>query len=328
MTAEQFIDAVWQLTGSAPPRIDAPVLRGKPVPGETATASIAAKWIWSRADTSAAPAGETVVFRTKFDLKEAPVQAHAAATCDNSFTLFVNGKQVAAGDNWGVPEAILLTSHLKKGANELIVEAKNAGNAPNPAGFLFEARLRNDDGSMQTIASDANWEWTAQKVNKNGKFAKDPTDWAPASIVKNAAVWAGVNDELTAILTRGESASRQMVRASLVKSDFLMRTLGRPNRDQIVTVRPTELSTLEAIDLANGETLAGFLDRGAKELAAKSWASPDDFTRWLFRFALSRNPTDAERSTLRETLGDRVTEQGVDDALWAVIMLPEFQLVR
>ena len=41
-------------------------------------------------------------------------------------------------------------------------------------------------------------------------------------------------------------------RASLVKSDLLQRSLGRPNREQIVSMRPNELSTLEAIDLANG----------------------------------------------------------------------------
>ena len=55
-----------------------------------------------------------------------------------------------------------------------------------------------------------------------------------------------------------------MVRASLVKSDALMRALGRPNRDQIVSMRPSDLTTLEAIDLANGETLATAIERGAR----------------------------------------------------------------
>jgi hypothetical protein len=31
---------------------------------------------------------------------------------------------------------------------------------------------------------------------------------------------------------------------------------------------------------------------------------------------------------LLEALGDKLAEQGLEDALWAVIMLPEFQLVR
>ena len=46
-----------------------------------------------------------------------------------------------------------------------------------------------------------------------------------------------------------------MVRAALLKSNDLMRALGRPNRDQIVSMRPSDLTTLEAISLANGETI-------------------------------------------------------------------------
>jgi hypothetical protein len=119
-----------------------------------------------------------------------------------------------------------------------------------------------------------------------------------------------------------------MVRASLVKSDFLMRTLGRPNRDQIVTVRPSELTTLEAIDLANGQILADTLKRGAEKLLAGNWQSPEAFVRWLYGFALSREPAAGELAILKETLGAQLTTQGIEDALWTVIMLPEFQLVR
>ena len=34
-TAEQFVDTVWQLTGAAPQKIDAPVVRGKAQPSAT-----------------------------------------------------------------------------------------------------------------------------------------------------------------------------------------------------------------------------------------------------------------------------------------------------
>ena len=112
------------------------------------------------------------------------------------------------------------------------------------------------------------------------------------------------------------------------KSAFLMRALGRPHREQIVSVRPAELSTLEAIDLNNGQLLATRLEQGAARLAAKSWASSDEFTQWLYHFALARGPTDAERSLAREALGAQPTAQGIQDLLWAVLMLPEFQLVR
>jgi hypothetical protein len=53
---------------------------------------------------------------------------------------------------------------------------------------------------------------------------------------------------------------RQFVRAALVKSDALMRSLGRPNREQVVTTRPDQLTTLQALDLSNGQPLTDLLD--------------------------------------------------------------------
>ncbi len=119
-----------------------------------------------------------------------------------------------------------------------------------------------------------------------------------------------------------------MVRASLLKSDFLMRSLGRPNRDQIVSVRPSELTTLTAIDLSNGQALADYLARGAQNLRKREWQSPEQFVSWLFRFALSREPSEGEMNILKQAVGDDLSAQGVEDVLWTVIMLPEFQLVR
>ncbi len=40
LTAEQFVDCVWQLTDSAPTRFDAPVLRGKPAAGPAQAQSL------------------------------------------------------------------------------------------------------------------------------------------------------------------------------------------------------------------------------------------------------------------------------------------------
>jgi hypothetical protein len=116
-----------------------------------------------------------------------------------------------------------------------------------------------------------------------------------------------------------------MIRASLMKSDFLMRTLGRPNRDQIVTERPNELSTLEAIDLANGSLLAEKIAAGAKRLLE---APKADLVAELYRHALTRNPSEAEQALAKEILGEKPTQQGIEDLIWSLCMLPEFQVVR
>jgi mono/diheme cytochrome c family protein len=50
------------------------------------------------------------------------------------------------------------------------------------------------------------------------------------------------------------------------RSTSLSRALGRPIRDQVYTTRPSESSTLQALELVNGETLALALRRGAQRL--------------------------------------------------------------
>jgi hypothetical protein len=122
---------------------------------------------------------------------------------------------------------------------------------------------------------------------------------------------------------------RRFVRATLVDCDDLMRSLGRPNREQVVTTRPEQLTTLQALDLANGQTLTSTLARGAANiLKANPKAPPDELVAWVFVRALSRKPTSAELSAARALLGEKPTPDSVADLLWAVVMLPEFQHVR
>jgi hypothetical protein len=122
---------------------------------------------------------------------------------------------------------------------------------------------------------------------------------------------------------------RRFVRSTLVNCDALMRSLGRPNREQVVTVRPEQLTTLQALDLANGQILTTTLERGAANiLKANPNATAEALAEWVFVRALSRKPTDGERSAARGLIGEKPSASGVADLLWAVVMLPEFQLVR
>jgi mono/diheme cytochrome c family protein len=122
---------------------------------------------------------------------------------------------------------------------------------------------------------------------------------------------------------------RRFVRATLVHCDDLMRSLGRPNREQVVTTRPDQLTTLQALDLANGQTLTTALTLGAANiLKGQPKATPDQLTEGVFTRALSRKPNANELATARELLGDKPTADNLADLLWAVVMLPEFQLIR
>jgi len=96
-----------------------------------------------------------------------------------------------------------------------------------------------------------------------------------------------------------------------------------------VTTRPEELSTLEALDLTNGEDLAELLNRGAKNIrsAHPNWHA-EALAQWLYRSALCREPTSAEVNVARDIVGESAADEQVADLLWSVFMLPEFQMVR
>jgi cytochrome c553 len=127
----------------------------------------------------------------------------------------------------------------------------------------------------------------------------------------------------------GTPKERRFVRATLVDSDPLMRSLGRPNREQVVTVRPEQLSTLQALDLANGQILAATLSQGAANtLKADPKATPEQIAERIFLQALCRKPTAEELVAAKSLIGEKPTAAGVSDLLWAVVMLPEFQLIR
>ncbi len=325
LTAEEFLDALWQITDTAPARYDAPVVRGHLDP----TAKAAAQWVWAPVTNGSLPAaGETVTLRRVFSLPSQPTTAGAAVTVDNSYTLYVNGRKLRSDDNWETVEFIDLSTALHPGINEVVLRAKNGGDAPNPAAAYFEARWRLPDGHTGSIGTDGTWSWTHAKPNDEGRVEDAGADWQPAAVL-DSATWrdrtaAGISTALAQALL----AERPRVRVSLLKSDLLQRTLGRPNREQIVSVRPSDLSTLEAMDLSNGPLLSNRLAEGAKHLAERPWASSDALIDWLYRSALSRSPAKSELELARKALGEKPDAEGIEDLLWVVCLLPEFQMVR
>jgi hypothetical protein len=333
LTAEQFVDAIWQITGAAPAKMDAGVLRGKVDPELAKQIKIQGQWIWghSAKPGSTPPSGETITLRKTIKLDTDPASASAVVTCDNGYTLFVNNRKISAGDDWTKLAAVPLQTALRKGANSILVIATNAGKGPNAAGFFFDARVRDATGKETAISSDASWDWSAQTpATKEGRLGTfEAKDWQPVTVVKALAVWQKTLDtQAPALLAQGAAASDHMIRASLMKSDFLMRTLGRPNRDQIVTARPNDLTTLEAIDLANGSILSNSITRGAQRLLKTQFPSPAALITGLYHQALCREPSTNELATAQSLIGEKPTQQSLEDLLWAVCMLPEFQTVR
>ncbi len=332
MTAEQFVDGVWSLTGAAPQSFDAPIIRGRVEDGESAGMELEAKWIWgaSAAGGKAPDAGEEILLRKTLKLEEEVAQGGAVITCDNEFVLFVNGREVIRSADWTKPVAVALHDRLKKGSNQIVVRARNAGKTPNLAGFFFEARLKMKNGDDVKVASGPDWQWNPRLPNsREGRLGSVKGKWEPVVVLKALSVWTErTKPQSQSLLGQISHGRMPMVRASLMKSDFLMRSLGRPLREQIVTSRPSELSTLEAVDLHNNEVFAEALQQGARSLAAREWEGSPDLARHLFRAALSRPPTASEVNAIRQALGDQPTEEQIEDLLWAIVLKPEFMTVR
>ena len=112
------------------------------------------------------------------------------------------------------------------------------------------------------------------------------------------------------------------IRTAFVQRDSLQAVLGRPTRDQVVTSRPDQLTTLEAINLANGPELAGLIREGATKIGkisdSKSWITQ------TYEASLSRKPTTTEMEVALILLGRDPQPEQIEDILWSIFMLPEF----
>lgn len=342
MTAEQFRDALGALTGVWNSKAASGINVVVPESPEASAFALpdTVKWIWSQPDATAKAPAETIRFWKTVTLTEAPSQAWAVASADNSYTLYVNGNKVASGKSWSEPDFVDLKSHLKKGTNLLAVAAVNhtPANEPppadkpaspadaNPAGFIFFVQVKAGAETFE-IASDKSWTWSRTTNADWAKAGFIDAEAQPAAELgpPSLAPW-----QLAPKLASALAMSRPHtdVRASLVASDPLAAALGRPTREQVASTRQASATTLQALELTNGETLNRLLQRGAEKVLASKPKSNAELVKPLYVKALGRAPTARELQLADELLGAPLQKDHVEDLLWALAMLPEFQLIR
>ncbi len=345
MSAEQFRDALGTLTGIWH---DAPAAAFDLTAGfqgavhDDTLMPRPVHWIWSHPKANERALAQTIYFRKTVTLDAVPATAFAAFSADNTAKLFVNGKEVAKATEWSTPKAADIRAHLKKGENVFAIAAVNntkenkppPANVPpkesdaNAAGLVFYAQLR-DGTRVLDFASDASWVCSTneEKGWETGAFTNIAA-WTPAAELGDLklAPWnvqnfhAKLETALSMVLVHGQT------RASLVAADPLALALGRPPREQVSTTRPSAATTLQALELTNGDTLAKLLKRGAANKAAAR-APASELVTQLFRQALGRQPTTVELKLSKELVGEPVQKEGVEDLLWSLAMLPEFQLI-
>lgn len=102
-------------------------------------------WIWKQGPI----ASEEANFKTTLNLKAKPKKAPLMITCDNSFKLSINGKQVAASKEWKEAVKVDVAKFLHTGENHILVEADNEGSM---AGMIMSLKA-----GKQHIVSDKSW---------------------------------------------------------------------------------------------------------------------------------------------------------------------------
>ena len=333
MSAEQFRDALGELTGVWSGRPAAPPLDftlGRKTPPRKV---FPAKWIWNAAHAEMTAKPGTVYFRKTIKLEKAPARAIAFVTADNSFTLYVNGKESGASEDWTHPSVFDITKNMVQGENTIAVAAVNGGVQPNPAGLFAYFRLQQIEPGKPAktldTGTDSSWSWSAAKVKDWEKPGFAASSSKPAIELGGAAMlpWR-MEPQLKAALADQENpAGFGKVRAVLANADILQVAMGRPNREQTVTARSSVATTLEALELTNGRELAEIIHRGAQNALAENAASTDELISRLYARALGRTPTADELEMAKQVVGRPAEAAGVEDLLWALAMLPEFQLI-
>ena len=339
LAAEQFSDALMSLVGLNYGKTDAKVNRDVALQrGKPERLPLAPKWIWATPNANVKARPAAVVFKRVVTLAVAPTEASLTIAADNTYAVSINGKNAASASKRSSTGADIydVKAHLKAGDNTITVTSQNflpdgtsfiprdAENreeqppppeADNPAGLILYGRVR-AGGEVMDFVSDGSWSATVGKELAASAVELGGVDLTP---------WRLGSYFLELAASHKETLPVQ--RAALVVADPLMTALGRPNREQVVTVRQSMATTLQALELTNGGTLAAFLKRGGESVLKNSPMTTDALVASLYTHAFSRPPTPAERVIGERIVGSPATAEGVQDFLWALAMLPEFQLI-
>lgn len=294
-----------------------------------------ARWIWPNANALNAPGERSVFFRKRLKLDQSASFVVATITADNSFEFYINGRKVAASDTWQNPTQVILQSPLNAGENILAAKVTNGGKGPNAAGFIAELFGADASGHVQwTISSDGTWLGSETESKGWERTDFDSASWTSSIVIGDSTIapWK-ISEQLKTngtLLTREDLvsvANGSRLRAALLPQDQLQAALGRPHREQIVSQRESVATMLQSLELTNGTALDEQIQRGAEHWLREVGSDPSRLIPAIYSVALGRKSTGEEFALASDLLGNFPTKEGLADLLWAVILLPEFQLV-
>ncbi|MDO4551694.1 MAG: glycosyl hydrolase [Planctomycetia bacterium] len=140
-----------------------------------------AQWIWTENNEN------EVFFRKTFTLDSLPQKASFRITADDTYTLFINEKQIGSAENWSKVYAYDILPYLSSGKNIIAVKTKNLS---GPCGWIGE--LRTNQKSF--VVTDKSWKSSGNQKEPSPwtsiKF--DDSQWNPAKEISHFtdSLWA------------------------------------------------------------------------------------------------------------------------------------------
>jgi hypothetical protein len=159
-----------------------------PAPAVAQEGATPPHWIWTA--TPGTPGAETRYFRKAFSVKE-PSRLVLDLTADNAFVLYLDGRKIAAGDDWHVVKSV--EARVATGPHVLAVAATNE--APGPAGLLVRGGIL---PLGQGVPIHTNRTWKAAETVADGlswtALDFDDSSWRPAADLGELGTepWTGV----------------------------------------------------------------------------------------------------------------------------------------
>ncbi len=115
-------------------------------------------------------------------------------------------------------------------------------------------------------------------------------------------------------------------RAAFVANNPFLIALGRPNRENVTTGRETQANLLQALELTNGERFNAMLTRGAIKWQ-KRYPEGETLLSAFYALSLGRKPNGREKAVAKSILGGTPSLEAIQDFFWAVLLLPEIQII-
>ena len=244
----------------------------KRAPTDTSEKAEGHQWIWypEGVPNEVAPAG-TRYFRREFSVPAGRqiTSANFRLTCDNGFTLFVNGREAGHSDSWNQPATFNLKELLASGVNTIAIAATNEGSA---AGLIGKLIIEFADHDSLEVRLDKSWKTFDRELPdwKSGSF--DDRAWPAAKVLgeMGMAPWGVVQ----------WAAKSPAAKGNLPPSVYLRKEFSAPKSIRRAMIYATALGAYE-LHLNGKRVGEDYFNPGWMEFRKRVYYQTYDVTRML-----------------------------------------------